>query len=100
MVDIPFDFGALFKPDSSTLLAVAEAMPTTGPWDIHEYVRASSTLDIAADDSLCYRASLDAEFEYWYDCDLYCDSTDPAAVWPAHCRQFGMEFIRIPAGVF
>ena len=100
MVDIPFDFGGLFKPASSTFLSVAEAMPTTSPWDSREYVRAGSTLDITAYDSLCYRASLDAEFEYEYDCDLYCDTTDPDAVCPAHCRAFEMEFVRIPAGSF
>ena len=100
MVDIPFDFGGLFKPASSTFLSVAEAMPTTSPWDSREYVRAGSTLDITAYDSLCYRASLDAEFKYQYDCDLYCDTTDPDAVCPAHCRAFEMEFVRIPAGSF
>ena len=100
VVDIPFDFGGLFKPASSTFLSVAEAMPTTSPWDSREFVRAGSTLDITADDSLCYRASLDAEFEYQYDCDLYCDTTDPDAVCPAHCRGFEMEFVRIPAGSF
>ena len=100
VVDIPFDFGGLFKPASSTFLSVAEAMPTTSPWDSREFVRAGSTLDITADDSLCYRASLDAEFEYQYDCDLYCDTTDPDAICPAHCRAFEMEFVRIPAGSF
>ena len=100
VVDIPFDLGGLFKPASSTFLSVAEAMPTTSPWESREYVRAGSTLDITADDSLCYRASLDAEFEYEYDCDLYCDFTDPDAVCPAHCRAFEMEFVRIPAGSF
>ena len=99
-VDIPFDFGGLFKPGSSTFLSVAEAMPTTGPWDSREYVRAGSTLDITADDSLCYRASLDAEIEYDYDCDLYCDATDPDVVCPANCRAIEMEFVRIPAGSF
>ena len=100
MVDIPFDFSGLFKPASSTLLSGAEAMPTTGPWDSREYVRAGSTLAITADDSLCYRASLDAEFEYEYDCDLYCNSTDPDAVCPARCLASEMEFVRIPAGSF
>jgi len=100
MVDIPFDFGGLFKSASSTFLSVAEAMPTTGPWDSREYVRAGSTLSVTADDSLCYRASLDAEFEYEYDCDLYCDSTDPDAVCPTRCLASEMEFVRIPAGSF
>ena len=100
MVDIPFDFGGLFKLGSSTLLSVAEAIPTTGPWGSREYVRVGSTLDITADDSLCYRASLDAEFEYGSDCDLYCDTTAPDAICPARCRAFEMEFVRIPAGSF
>ena len=100
MVDVRFDFAGLFKPSSSSFLAVADAMPTTGPWESRPYVPASSTLGVTADDSLCYGANLHAEFEYRDDCDLYCDTTDPDTVCPARCRVSEMEFVRIPAGSF
>ena len=86
-LDIPFDF------ESATML-------TGTAWGSTTYIDAGSTITATADDTLCRGAAITVEYEYEYDCDLYCDTTDPDAVCPEHCRPFGMEFVRIPAGSF
>ncbi len=86
-LDIPFDFESA-------------RMPTATDWDSTTYVDAGSTITATADDSLCRGAAITVEYEYEYDCDLYCDTTDPNAICPERCRAFEMEFVPIPAGSF
>ena len=86
-LDIPFDFESA-------------RMPTATDWDSTTYVDAGSTITATAQDSLCRGAAMTVEYEYEYDCDLYCDTSDPEAVCPERCRAFEMEFVPIPAGSF
>ena len=89
-LDIPFDFESA-------------RMPTATDWDRTTYVDAGSAITATAQDSLCRGAAMTVEFEFEYDCDLYCDTSDPDAVCPERCRSshsLEMEFVRIPAGSF
>lgn len=111
-LDIPFEFESA-------------RMPTATAWDSTTFVDAGSTITATAQDSLCRGAAITVEFEFEYDCDLYCDTTDPSAVCPESCRSgetlppggdpggvappavgstwtnsLGMEFVGVPAGSF